>query len=275
MIFCKELNKSFPDKKAMFKELRKNAPEIIKVKKASLKNSEPVSYTLKAKTATKEDVAVSEITMGDYIYPIINTTNWLDSHGDVHMDNLWDVSLKDQRGRLYYIINHQLEIGKVIAYPDDMEAFVKTFNWTDLGQPYAGTTQALVFKVLLTDAAESTALAAIKSRKPLQNSVRMQYVSMSLCINDADPEFKQEYANFYKYLAVIANKEDAMEKEYFWAILEAKVCQEGSAVLFGSNSVTPILSESEFNYDPADASQKEYIDPADASQEKRFKYYDY
>lgn len=266
MIFCKELDKSFGTQKEMFSELKANVSKIISVKKAALKYSDPVSYSLKAKDSEKNEVEVQSVKVGDFVYPVINTTNLLDSHGDVHIDGLWDVSVKDQAGRIYYIINHDLKIGSVIAYPEDVTVFLKTFQWSELGKSYPGTTQALVYKVLLTDASNKDALEAIKARKPLQNSVRMQYVQMTLCINDSDDEFKQEYANFYKYLAVIANKEDAMEKGYFWAITQAKISQEGSAVLFGSNSITPILTEQEINLNPSQDSSKHHIDPAKTSQ---------
>ena len=42
---------------------------------------------------------------------------------------------------------------------------------------------------------------------------------------------------------MIANKEEADRVGYFWAVTEAKIVKEGSMVLFGSNSVTPLLQK--------------------------------
>lgn len=131
--------------------------------------------------------------------------------------------------------------------------------WKQLGLDYSGETEALTFKVTLTESANKDALNAIIAKHDIQNSVRMGYVSMTLCIDDSSDDFKQEYANFYKYLPLIANKQSAIDAGYFWAIHEAKIIKEGSAVLFGSNEATPILYE-----DPADAGQKqEQIPPVD------------
>lgn len=245
-IFCKELNKHFESKSEMLKELKARKEDIISIKRATVKYSDPAIICLNVKdNTTKEDDDGKDNSpkIGDYVFPVINTTNYLDSHGDVHINGLWDVSIRDQKNKLYYLINHNLEIGSVVGYPKDVEAYVKTLNWSDLGRSYPGTTQALIFKVLLTEKANKDALAILVDRQPIENSVRMQYISMTLCINDNDPEFKAEYENFYKYLPVIANKEDAMERGYFWAITEAKIFKEGSMVLAGSNDATPVLYE--------------------------------
>lgn len=263
MIFCKELNKEFATKAEMFKALKENRDKIIGLKKAAIKNSDPVSFVVKNKeSAIKEaDQTVSEVKIGDRVYPVINCTNWLDSHGDVHLDGIWDQSVKDNKGKLYYIINHELELGKVISYPDEVEASVQNLTWADLGKDYAGNTQALIFGILLTEASNKDAANAIIAKKAIQNSVRMQYIDITLCIDDSSDDYRQEYANFYKHLAVIANKQDAMDAGYFWAVSQAKIVKEGSAVLFGSNEATPILYT-----DPAGAGQEEQkAEPAESS----------
>lgn len=261
-VFCKELNKEFADKKARNIELKKNAAKIIGLKKATLKNSDPVFFRGKSGDAEKAEGDDVSVGIGSIIYPVINTTNFLDSHGDVHIDGIWNLSVKDQRNKLYYLIDHYLAIQNVIAYPDDVVASVKTLSWSDLGEEYVGETQALVFTVKLSEASNPAALAAIAAKKPIQNSVRMRYISVTLCMDDTGDDFKQEYANFYKYLAVIANKDDAIEAGYFWAVTEASIEKEGSAVLFGSNEATPILYS-----DPGSTSQENNKNrPAESSQ---------
>jgi hypothetical protein len=61
---------------------------------------------------------------------------------------------------------------------------------------------------------------------------------MLLCANN--PSSTQEFENWNKYLPEVANQDTAIEKGYFWAVLEAKLI-EGSAVVIGSNPVTPTL----------------------------------
>lgn len=257
MIFCKELNQDFATKGEMFAELKKNRDKIVGLKKAAIKNSDWVMLFPKKEGATKADTPTT-VGIGSTIYPIINTTNFFDSCGDVHINGLWDISIKDNKGKLYYIINHDLEIGKVIAYPNDVDASVQLMDWSMLGLTYSGSTQALVYKVLLTEASNKDALNAIINKAPLQNSVRMQYIEMTLCVDSTDEDMAQEFANFHKYLPDIANKQDAIDAGYFWAITQAKIVKEGSACLYGANSATPILYT-----DPANTSQKNDPDPSD------------
>lgn len=72
-----------------------------------------------------------------------------------------------------------------------------------------------------------------------EHSVGMQYVKLTFALND--PEYKEDYAEFEKYIDAIYNKDEAVESGYFFPILEAKLI-EGSSVVFGSNSITPTLS---------------------------------
>lgn len=244
-IFCIELNKEFPSKTEMFLALKKNSDRIIGLKKAAIKESDGVGYAFReskenACKAVAEDVLL-KAAEGDTIYAIINTTNWLDSHGDVHLDGIWDKSINEQQGKVYYAVNHELKLGSIISYPDEVTMSVPTLNWKDLGIDHSGTTQALLFAAQLTDASNKSALKAIKAKKPLENSVRMQYVDMVLCIDSNEKGLEQERMNFYQYLPKIANKETAIEQGYYWGIKQAKIVKEGSAVLAGSNSQTPIL----------------------------------
>lgn len=266
MPFCRELKKDFDTKKEMFTALKAAEKEIIGLKKAAVKFSDPLSYHLKSTATTKDDTQPTALAVGDIIYPIINTTNYYDSHGDVHLDGIWDLSIKDQKNKLYYIINHDLEIGKVIGYPRDVEAYVKTMQWQELGFSYQGTTQALIYAVKLTDKSNKDFLAAALDKEDLQNSVRMRYISFTLCMESSDPEFAIENNNFYKYLPKIANKQDVLEEGYYWAVSQAAIEKEGSAVLYGSNDATPILYE-EPKADPGSTSQTKEIqnEPAEGS----------
>lgn len=254
MIFCKELNKSFETKKEMLAELVANKSVIEDAKKSTIKQSDAILISIKPEGAEKSE-DTSKVDYGDTIYPIINTTNYLDSHGDVHGKDIWNKSVNDQAGKLYYIINHDLSIGNIIALPKDVKPVLRTMNWSDLGRDYKGKTTALVYEVKLTDLAPKQFIQLLQAGHPIENSVRMQYVSLAMCVND--DEYKDEYANWQQYIGEVANREDAEELGYFWYIKEAKIVKEGSAVLFGSNDVTPILNEIKENEPPAGTQNKE------------------
>lgn len=267
MPFCKELKQDFATKKEMFVALKERKEEIIGIKKAAIKFTDPIALMLRDLDAQKAEGDTVQIGIGSTIYAVINTTKYFDSHGDVHWDGIWDVSVRDQKNKLYYIINHELEIGKIIAFPRDVDPSVKTVTWAQLGLPFTGSTQALVYAVKLTEKTNKDFLAAVSDKEDLQNSVRMRYIKFTLCMNDSDSEFATENSNFWKYLPDIANKEDVLEAGYYWLVEQAAIEKEGSAVLFGSNDATPILY-SEIIGDPAKTSQLEEdkTDPPQGSQ---------
>jgi hypothetical protein len=68
----------------------------------------------------------------------------------------------------------------------------------------------------------------------------MQYVKMILAVKSDDAELKEENATYEKHIDSIANKEVVNEQAYFWLQTEAKLIEEGSMVVRGSNSATPI-----------------------------------
>ena len=62
-----------------------------------------------------------------------------------------------------------------------------------------------------------------------------------------------EFEAWEKYYPMIANKELADSKGYFWAVKEAKMIEE-SAVPVGSNSITPTL-ENNMKSEPEKSTQ--------------------
>lgn len=73
----------------------------------------------------------------------------------------------------------------------------------------------------------------------LNHSVGMRYIKLLFCYDSNEAEYAQNKENYDKYKEEILNKDDV--GEYFWAIVEAKNI-EGSAVVKGSNFLTPVLS---------------------------------
>jgi hypothetical protein len=63
---------------------------------------------------------------------------------------------------------------------------------------------------------------------------------MFLCIDSNEAMYSNEKASWDKYYPMVANKEVADQKGFFWAVTEAKVI-EGSAVVKGSNECTPVM----------------------------------
>lgn len=135
-------NKTFASKAELFKALRLNIDRIIAVKKAQIYES----FTKGGVSAWCIDKELLATKVGphlkdDCIYPVINTTNYLDSHDDVHWPGIWDKSVKEQQGKLYYVCDHKVETGTIIAWPSDVTAMLKTVPWSFVGKDYEGNTQ--------------------------------------------------------------------------------------------------------------------------------------
>lgn len=242
MIFCKELNRSFATKEEMIKALIESKAEVIALKKSAIKEADAIAHVLRSNIALKDGTTNEPLKVGDTIKVAINTIGFLDSHNDVHIAGIWNKSAKEQSGKTYHIINHNLSLGNIVGYPKDVSIEVATLSWSELGKSYAGTTEVLIFNTTITDKTNPDAFKAYRDGEDLQHSVRMEYVMLHLCIDD--PETKECFANWMKFYPQVVNQEVADERGYFWAVTEAKISKEGSTVLFGSNEVTPLLGHS-------------------------------
>lgn len=232
-------NRTFSSKEELFAELKANKDELISLKCAKLKNADG----LELKYSSKTD-AIKGIDLEDgYIYAVINTTKYMDSHNDVHMDGIWTKSVKEQQGKIFYLADHALELEKVIAFPKDVSIQLDMINWKELGLNIEGQTQALVFKVAKDKIRLKSAKEVIEENIPIEHSVRMQYVKLFLCVNSDEDGYKEEKSNWETYFPHVVNRKDAEEKGYFWAVTDAKIYKEGSMVLAGSNDITPLLQK--------------------------------
>ena len=259
MITIKEFqDRQFKSKKELFKALKENKSELLALKKGAIKiaDSIPMARSIEIpKEAIKSLQPLNSIGYGSYVYPVINTTKYMDSHDDVHLDGIWDKSVVDQTGKTFLIVNHELKVGNVISQPKDVIPFTRNISWKELGFDYEGETQALIFKSKLSEKSNQDGYMAYKDNDPVEHSIRMRYVKVDLAINDNDDDFKEEKALFDKYYPVIANKERVDEAGYFWAVSEAKIEKEGSMVLAGSNDATPTLYD--LKHEPSNDTQKQ------------------
>lgn len=238
-ITCKEFpNKTFESKEDLFKELRENKESIISQKKMMTKQSDTVllkPLTIDKTNQNKEDNQ-AELSDELVLKLVINTTNVMDSHSDVHLKGLWKKSIKEKKD-IYLLQEHQMKFDKIIT--DEVKASVKVMQWSELGSSLQGDTEALIFDTTIDKRNEFMFKQYAKGYVK-NHSVGMRYVKMQLAINSDSKWDVEEKEVWDKYIDEVANKEDAEAQGYFWAILEAKII-EGSAVPIGSNTITPTL----------------------------------
>lgn len=242
MIIVKEFpDKEFSNKEELFKALRENKTTLIAQKKMITKEADSViSYVeveSKSEEANKEDSQIVDATKIKAKL-VINTTNLMDSHSDVHLKGIWTKSVKEQKNILL-LQEHQMKFNSIIS--DNVKASVKKYNWNDLGFNFKGDTEALVFDVEIEKERNDFMFKQYSKGYVKEHSVGMRYVKIDLAIN-SDSKYDQEEKEVWdKYINEIANKEVAEQQGYFWAVSEAKIV-EGSAVVKGSNYATPTIS---------------------------------
>lgn len=228
----------------IFKHLKDNKEALIAEKKFKVKQADAVSYNVpllnNRNTASKSDVTDANADIETIkAQVVINTTNILDSHGDVHIPGIWNKSLKELK-RVYLLQEHQMQFDKIIT--DVVKPSVKTISWSDLGFPeFKGSTQALIFDCEINSDRNEYMFEQYLKGYVNNHSVGMQYVNLFLCINSDELYYKEERANWDKYISEVVNSDKAIEQGYFWAVTEAKIV-EGSAVPIGSNYATPTIS---------------------------------
>ena len=242
----------FKSKEEKLAHLVKNQDRIIAAKKAAIKFADACNFG--AFTFEKDQFAekANKPVTGDMteikVKAVINTTNLMDSHDDVHIPGLWKKSLRENKG-IWHDQEHLHKFDSTISDYDDLKAYTETMTWKDLGFKFEGETEALIFESQVKQDRNEFMFGQYKAGHVKNHSVGMQYVKLLLAVNDKN--FKDEFANWNKYIDQVANKEDAESLGYFWAVTEAKII-EGSAVKRGSNWATPTL-ENNMKSEPVEA----------------------
>jgi len=256
----KAFNRTFETQKDLAAFLKANSNEILSLKKAAVKNSDPINLSIIGHSETVKALAPKEeIKYGSTVFPVINTTNYMDQHDDVHVDGIWNKSVTDQQGKIYFVADHMLQLGRVISRPNEVHMIIENMPWSELGKSHSGSTEALIFKTTLSERTLKEAFEAFKNNDPVEYSIRMQYVNLKIAVNNSSKEYKAEYENWLKYFPVIANKERAEERGFFFPVLEAKIYKEGSMVLAGSNDSTRTLYDLDKNIQPPHNTNKAVI----------------
>lgn len=246
MIYCKELNKSFDTEQELFKALKDNKQLIIDAKKSEVYEArrKGVGVHCSQDSITKILGASKGIEMdNDYYYFVVNSSNILDSHKDVHLQGNWEKTVKEQQGRVYLVFDHKLLRSEIVAMKEDIEMFTEIIPFSAIGKNYQGDTYCLIYKVKKDKIVNSEAKEWLEKGYNFEASVRMQYMDIILCLNSNSEEDKREKENFDKYYPLIANKEDFEEIKYFWGVKQAKNTMESSLVMFGSNPATGTIQE--------------------------------
>lgn len=233
--------KEFETKEELFSDLKANIKDIIDLKKAQIQKScdKGTSISFKSIDLSKFSEQNKAFKLDEnYYYIAVNSTNILDSHDDLHVKGIWKKSISEQQGKNYLVLDHELELDKVVVKKEYIEMFTQVLPFSVLGKDYAGNSEVLIYKFPKDKVINETAEDWLESGDSLEASVRMQYVTILLAMDSNNPEDETEKMNYDNYIDEIANKDDFEYIPYFFIIKEAKNIKESSLVVFGSNHAT-------------------------------------
>jgi hypothetical protein len=232
---------------ALLKFMKDNLPNLVAEKKAIMKEADgmTIPVDINFRLVIDKDGILQKaadgynpnLSQAQTVLCVINTTNWMDSHSDVHIPGLWKKCLKENK-LFSHLQEHKMMFTHIIS--DSSKGYTQNMAWKELGYEAVGSTEALIFASPLTGRNEYMEDQYRKGYVK-NHSVGMRYVTLKFCVNRPDDEYyKEEYANWVQYIDQVINKEAAEEQGFFWAVLEAKII-EGSAVPVGSNIITPTI----------------------------------
>lgn len=167
-----------------------------------------------------------------------NTALWCDSHMDVLAVGCFDKTVEDQGNRIPHLTSHihdlEHKIGKTLKVYTEMIDVAEFGVKSDVKR-----TQVLLMDSEVIKQWNPKIFQLYKDEEIDQHSIGMQYVRLELAVNDE--EYKEEFEAWNKYYERVINKEKIDARGYFWFVTEIKL-YEISAVLFGSNELTPTVS---------------------------------
>lgn len=258
----------FKEKKELFDYLIENKTQLINTKRSMPITSDvcamEISYIKNVGIQTKsvhEDDDEDEDTDTLRVKVVANTANWIDSHMDMLLPDSAKRSIQQRKGMIPHLHDHVHEIGAKIGEVQDI--LLSELSFAELGIKGTGQTQAIVFVTDVIKSYNEKVFNQYLLEKVNQHSIGLQYLKLSLAIND--PDAKEEFAEWEKHFPNVINQEVAEKRGFFWPVSEIKLI-ENSAVLFGSNEITPTLETGIKSDPPKGTPQKQ--SPAGIDKEK-------
>lgn len=239
----------FESRKHLFEYLHKNKKDLISKKRMLPITSEP----FRQKYSPIYEKSTSQFRYKDEggeesdpnklrVKVVANTSNYIDNHGDMVIDNAPLKSIKERKHLIPFLHDHKWSVTGDIA--DVIDIYLEDIELRKLGFDQKGTVQALIFEADIRRDMNEQVFLRYKNGKVKQHSIGLQYIKLELAMNDED--YKEEFSNWETYYPKAVNKEVADSTGYFWIVKEYKL-MENSAVLFGAHDLTPVLeNESKF-----------------------------
>lgn len=235
----------------LHKFLVENKDDLILQKKSFIKETDvlfgmPHYFTKEKDGAQKASVpsvgSIPDDATSVFVKVVCNACNWCDSQMDVLLENSAKRTIQQRKGMIVHLANHIHTLENQVGDVEDV--YLETLPLKDLGLKDSGSTQCVIMESTVRKEYNPRVFELYKRGKVKQHSIGLTYVEIYLAINQPDNEYwEKEYNIWKKYYDQIINKETVDEYGFFWAVKQYRLL-ENSAVLFGSNELTPTLEVS-------------------------------
>jgi hypothetical protein len=239
-------DKKFTDKMDLIRFVNKNKRELMFLKKEEYKTDVKSIVDNSISKAFTPDIQNIKSDIIE-VKAVVNTTNIIDNHMDLHLDSIWNKTVADNPNT-YHLQEHVKSFAAILS--SKAKQSNEEMNFNELGLDVDFKTIANINTFTLSRSKNKTMFDAYANGEVNQHSVGMRYVNLSLAYADEEDQKEMDYFN--EMIQKSVNPEVALEQGFVWVVSEAKKI-EGSAVLFGSNSVTPTLYVKD--YEPSEDTQ--------------------
>lgn len=172
---------------------------------------------------------------------VANTYLFLDSHGDVHMPGIFSQTISERKDRIAHLHDHEFKIGARVGRPIQFKE--QKVSWIEVGLSRTGETYILQMDSQIEKALNEGIYNEYLADAINQHSVSMEYQVVDIAMKD--PAYEDEYKVWKEVYPLLGNPEEADELGMFWVVRKARLF-EVSAVLIGSNELTPTLGSKNF-----------------------------
>lgn len=252
--------KKFTDKMDQTRFIKKNFHDLKGLKKEQYKTFQDV--IVKDGLLSGNFEPVIEDISGDFLIAktVINSTNVIDSHIDLHLIDIWNKTVKDNPFT-HHLKQHEKVFESVIS--SKAKQYNEKMNFKDLGIDVDFEMTANINEVIISREKSPFMFDKYKDGEVKQHSVGMMYLDYDIAYYDEDSQKEMDFFEWAKSQAI--NPEVADEYGMVWVHREAKK-REGSAVVFGSNPFTPTLYVK--NYEPSKNTRDKNEPPLNGTQNK-------
>lgn len=192
-------------------------------KEACIKEIKAAAPPPQAESATTLEVEV-----------VCNACWWCDSDMDVLLPDSAKKTISSRKGLIPHLHDHVHMLDAMLG--DVQDVWLEDVPLKELGVDQSGKVQCVLMKTNLLRDYNPKVFDLYKAGKINQHSIGLRYVNIELAINDEESEKEFDFWN--KFYPSIINKDVVDEAGYFFPVREYMLI-ENSAVLFGSNRLTP------------------------------------